>query len=117
MKSIDFTPIDTLSDPQKIKSAEFDEEYIYFKQPSSSIDIPIIAKIEAVRSIIEWVDDGTPNVAYGFNCDNDEKANVFHVSKTDEWVLMNYTDENRIVHHEFIKISKLRDLLRRINNK
>ena len=115
MGRIDFGKIDKLHDPQRFVSATFDSEYVRFAIMEKRPNEPkVIARTECIRDLLKWVDDESVSKLYGFECKTDDLANVFNVSLTDRWVLLHFTDKNKVVHHSFLSIKSLRELVKKI---
>lgn len=113
MDKIEFEQIDRLHNPQRFVSATFDNEYVTFVKLEQPVDEPkVIAKIECIRRLLTWIDDKSVIRVYGFNCKTDNRANVFWITWADQWVLLHFLDENKVVHHEFLSIESLRKLVR-----
>jgi len=114
---IEFDKIDKLHDPQRFVSATFDKEYVTFFKVEKPVDEPeVIAKTDCIRSLLAWVDNPLATRVYGFDCTRDNRANVFSVTWAERWVVLHFTDKNRVVHHAFLSIKSLRKLVKELKN-
>lgn len=118
MNKIKFNKIDRLHDPQRFISATFDNEYVRFVKSEKQDDEPeVVVRTECIRDLLKWIDDESATKVYGFDCETDNLANVFNISLTDKWVLLHFTDKNKLAYHAFLSIKSLRELVKEIEGK
>ena len=118
MNKIKFSKIDRLHDPQRFISATFDNEYVRFVKAEKQDDKPeVVVRTECLQDLLKWIDDESATKVFGFDCKTDNQANVFNISLADQWILLHYTNENKLVHHAFLSIKSLSELVKKIEGK